>query len=57
MPSFRSDTGLGRIPQAGETVSCPGFEIEVLGMHGPRVVDVRVRRLSVPETDPDDASG
>ena len=48
---------LGRMPQAGETVSCPGFEIEVLGMHGPRVVDVRVRRLSMLETDPDDASG
>lgn len=48
---------LGRIPEAGETVAYPGFEIEVLSMQGPRIVDVRVRRQSVPETELDEASG
>jgi CBS domain containing-hemolysin-like protein len=48
---------LGRIPGAGERVQLPGFEIDVLSLHGPKVVDVRVRRLAPPESEADDASG
>ena len=48
---------LGRIPGAGERVELPGFEIDVLSLHGPKVVDVRVRRLVTPESEADDGVG
>lgn len=34
---------LGRLPAAGERVSFPGFEIEILEMQGPRIGQIRVR--------------
>jgi CBS domain containing-hemolysin-like protein len=37
---------LGRIPNPGETVRFPGFEIDVVSVVGPRVENVRVRPLA-----------
>jgi CBS domain containing-hemolysin-like protein len=37
---------LGRLPEAGEHIAFPGFEIEVLEMQGPRIGQVRVRRFA-----------
>jgi CBS domain containing-hemolysin-like protein len=37
---------LGRLPEAGEHIVFPGFEIEVLEMQGPRIGQVRVRQLA-----------
>jgi CBS domain containing-hemolysin-like protein len=37
---------LGRIPDRGEVVRFPGFEIEVLSVAGPRVENLRVRPLA-----------
>ena len=38
---------LGRLPQAGERVRFPEFEVEVLEMDGPRIERVRVRPLEI----------
>jgi CBS domain containing-hemolysin-like protein len=48
---------LGRIPRTGDRVQFPEFEIDVLSTHGPRIVDVRVRRLAPLEAGAEDGSG
>jgi CBS domain containing-hemolysin-like protein len=41
---------LGRLPMAGERVSFPNFEIEIVAVNGPRIEQVRVRATSLAET-------
>jgi CBS domain containing-hemolysin-like protein len=48
---------LGRIPRQGEHVTLPGFDIDVLEMHGPRIERVRVRRVAETEAGAEDDSG
>jgi CBS domain containing-hemolysin-like protein len=37
---------LGRLPEAGERIVFPGFEIEIVEMQGPRIGQVHVRQLA-----------
>jgi CBS domain containing-hemolysin-like protein len=48
---------LGRIPNGGERVAWPELEIEVIAVHGPRIEQVRVRRLDPVEAAGNEASG
>ena len=48
---------LGRIPGPGDKVAMPGFDIEVLDAHGPRIDRVRVTRAPDPEAGAEHESG
>jgi CBS domain containing-hemolysin-like protein len=48
---------LGRIPEPGERVAFTDFDIEVISVEGPRIVEVRVWRTSTLEAGAEDSSG
>ena len=47
----------GRIPHVGERFSWPGWEIEVIGLDGPRIDKVLLQRHAIHDPANDDTNG